>query len=56
MTTLIVAHRRSTIELADRVLFLSGGRITASGTHAELLADPEYEAMVRAYDETAVQV
>jgi ABC-type multidrug transport system fused ATPase/permease subunit len=53
MTTLIVAHRRSTIELADRVLFLSGGRITASGTHQELLADPDYEAMVRAYEETA---
>jgi ABC-type multidrug transport system fused ATPase/permease subunit len=51
MTTLIVAHRVSTIALADRVLFMQEGRIVASGTHTELLAsNPEYEAMVRAYE------
>ncbi|MEL7209998.1 MAG: ABC transporter ATP-binding protein, partial [Actinomycetota bacterium] len=39
-TTLIVAQRLSTIELADRVLYLHGGRIEAAGTHLELLAHP----------------
>ncbi|WP_155055615.1 ABC transporter ATP-binding protein [Streptomyces blattellae] len=36
-TALIVAHRPSTVLLADRVALLSGGRITAVGTHYELL-------------------
>ncbi|MFI6899238.1 ABC transporter ATP-binding protein [Streptomyces sp. NPDC050256] len=37
-TTLIVAHRRSTLDLADRVAILDGGRITDTGTPEELLA------------------
>ena len=37
-TTLIVAHRPSTVTLADRVALLEDGRIAAVGTHAELLA------------------
>ncbi|MEU1519975.1 ABC transporter ATP-binding protein [Streptomyces sp. NPDC005811] len=42
-TALIVAHRPSTVLLADRVALLSGGRITAVGTHQELLrAHTEY--------------
>ncbi|MET9257872.1 ABC transporter ATP-binding protein [Streptomyces sp. NPDC003717] len=36
-TALIVAHRPSTVLLADRVALLSGGRVTAVGTHQELL-------------------
>jgi len=36
-TTLIVAHRLSTIGLAERVVLLDEGRIIADGTHAELL-------------------
>jgi ABC-type multidrug transport system fused ATPase/permease subunit len=51
MTTLVVAHRVSTIRLADRVLHMQRGRIVGSGSHDELLArDPEYAAMVRAYE------
>ena len=48
---MVVAHRLSTILLADRVLFLDEGRIADSGTHAELLANPDYAALVHAYEE-----
>ncbi|GGO57668.1 ABC transporter ATP-binding protein [Streptomyces lasiicapitis] len=38
-TALVVAHRPSTVLLADRVALLSGGRVTAVGTHHELLRE-----------------
>ena len=37
-TSLIIAHRLSTVEHADRILVLEQGRIVQSGSHAELLA------------------
>jgi ATP-binding cassette subfamily B protein len=37
-TALVVAHRPSTVMLADRVALLSEGRVTAVGTHQELLS------------------
>jgi ATP-binding cassette subfamily B protein len=40
-TALIVAHRPSTVQLADRVALLDEGRIVAVGTHTELLATSE---------------
>ena len=35
-TTLIIAHRRSTLNLADRIVVLDAGRVADTGTHAEL--------------------
>ncbi|MFE9883645.1 ABC transporter ATP-binding protein [Streptomyces scopuliridis] len=40
-TALVVAHRPSTVLLADRVALISGGRIAAVGTHQELLRSSE---------------
>ena len=51
LTMLVVAHRLSTIRLADRVVFVAGGIVEAQGTHEELLAIPAYEALVRAYED-----
>jgi len=49
-TTLVVAHRVSTIELADEVVFLEEGRIVATGSHPDLLAsNPDYARLVHAY-------
>jgi ATP-binding cassette subfamily B protein len=46
-TALVVAHRPSTVALADTVALLSGGVIAASGSHRELLAsNPEYAALM----------
>ncbi|TDT30363.1 ATP-binding cassette subfamily B protein [Streptomyces sp. BK208] len=46
-TALIVAHRPSTVLLADRVALLSEGRIAAVGTHHELLrTSPEYARLM----------
>lgn len=52
ITALVVANRASTIALADRVVLLEGGAVTAIGTHAELLAGvPQYRYLLAADDE-----
>jgi ABC-type multidrug transport system fused ATPase/permease subunit len=50
-TILVVAYRRATIALADRVVYVEHGRVVATGTHAELLAStPGYADLVTAYE------
>jgi len=46
-TALVVAHRASTVLLADRVALLAGGTLAAVGTHSQLLATvPEYRDLL----------
>ena len=40
-TTILIAHRISTVENMDKILYLEGGRVSAFGTHAELVASCE---------------
>ncbi|WP_094294958.1 ABC transporter ATP-binding protein [Mycobacterium neumannii] len=54
VTGIVVAHRASTVLLADKVALLEGGTITHVGTHAELLAEvPQYRYLLAADDELA---
>ena len=53
-TTLIVAHRLSTIGLADRVVLVDGGKIVADGTHNELMeSSPQYVEVLAQVDADA---
>ncbi len=52
-TTIIIAHRPSTIETADRVAVMQEGRIAAAGTHAALLKG---SALYRSLNRRPVQV
>lgn len=51
ITTLVVAHRPSTVMLADRVALLDAGRVVAVGTHSELLrTNPRYRYVISSLD------
>jgi ATP-binding cassette subfamily B protein len=57
VTGLVVAHRPSTVQLADRVAMLSDGRITAVGRHSDLLAtNREYRKLLSTLDDERDEV
>lgn len=54
-TVIIVAYRRSSIALADEVIFMEDGRIVAEGTHDDLMAStPRYVRILSAYEDDAI--
>ncbi|MEX1044059.1 MAG: ABC transporter ATP-binding protein [Acidimicrobiia bacterium] len=55
-TVVLVAYRRSSIALADRVVYLEDGKVLGQGTHDELVASvPGYARLIRAYEEDAAE-
>jgi ABC-type multidrug transport system fused ATPase/permease subunit len=53
-TVVVVAYRMATIALADEVVFLERGRVSARGTHSELMrSSPGYHHLVTAYQRDA---
>ncbi|NHZ71208.1 MAG: ATP-binding cassette domain-containing protein [Proteobacteria bacterium] len=56
-TVVIVAYRRSSISLADEVVFMEDGRVVAQGPHAVLMeTQPGYARLLTAYEEEAETV
>lgn len=46
-TTILIAHRISTVEKMDKIIYIDDGKIGAVGTHEELIATcPDYKTMV----------
>lgn len=55
-TVVVVAYRRATIAMADEVVFVEEGRVSARGTHEELLATSTgYQDLVHAYERAEAQ-
>jgi ATP-binding cassette subfamily B protein len=56
-TALIVAHRPSTVQLADRVALMQDGKIVAVGKHSELLAtNDQYRYVISSLDAAGKQI
>jgi ATP-binding cassette, subfamily B, bacterial len=53
-TAVIIAHRLDTLELADRIVLVEGGRVVAEGAHDDLLCLPAYRKALALDDELAV--
>ena len=57
-TTILIAHRISTVEKMDRIIYMSDGRVAAAGTHDELMKTcPEYRhtaELQRLYGEAGI--
>ncbi|MPY86267.1 MAG: ATP-binding cassette domain-containing protein, partial [Actinophytocola sp.] len=55
-TVVVVAYRRATIELADEVVFVADGRVSARGSHDALLeTSPGYRDLITAYERDAAE-
>lgn len=55
-TCLIIAHRLSTLRLADRVIMLDGGRVAAQGRHEDLMqTDRRYAEIITTAEEQAAE-
>ena len=53
-TTIIVAHRLSTVRGADNIIVLNDGMVAEQGTHGELMAaDGVYRSLIRAQEESS---
>jgi ATP-binding cassette subfamily B protein len=53
---LVVAYRRATIALADEVVYLEHGRVAATGTHTQLMAEVDgYRNLVTAYEQAEAE-